>query len=228
MHARIAVVALAIAVVPAAARGQADPAVQVGADGAGRWEIGPYVGVARHSPVGTHLGVTPDRDHVFIGIHAFAPIWSTHRITLGFAPEVVPLLVVTNNPKYFSVRDLSGETFKIDRGERGPVAGFAVSPIGLEGRFAFTPAWQGFIASSVGGVWFTREVPILEARRFNYTLEVGGGVQWRYHSRTSLRVGYKFHHLSNAWTAISNPGIDAAVFFAGVEQAIGRKHESSR
>src|SRR5205809_8102171 len=28
-----------------------------------RWELGPYGGVARHSLVGTHLGVTPDRNH---------------------------------------------------------------------------------------------------------------------------------------------------------------------
>ena len=35
------------------------------------------VGVGRHSPVGTHLGVIPDRDHVVIGIHLTAALWRT-------------------------------------------------------------------------------------------------------------------------------------------------------
>jgi hypothetical protein len=39
--------------------------------------------------------------------------------------------------------------------------------------------------------------------------------------RTWLRVGYKFHHLSNAKTAPSNPGVDAKVFLVGLERAIG-------
>ena len=42
-------------------------------------------------------------------------------------------------------------------------------------------------------------------------------------SRDSLRVGYKFHHLSNAFTAPLNPGIDAAVFLVGFERAIGSR-----
>jgi Lipid A 3-O-deacylase (PagL) len=221
VHGRIAVVLLALAIAPpAAARAQDDSAADAAA---GRWEIGPYVGVARHSPVGTHLGVTPDRDHFFIGIHAFAPIWSTRRLSLGFAPDAVPLLVVTNNPEYITVTTPSGDRRRVNSSDREPVAGFAIAPIAVEGRLAFNRVWQGFIASSVGCVWFTREVPILEARRFNCTMEIGGGVQWRYRRRTSLRLGYKFHHLSNAYTALANPGIDAAVFLAGIEQAVGRQ-----
>jgi len=209
-----AIVIVFLTAAPAAAQSAAEPA---------RFEIGPYFGVARHSPVGTHLGVTPDRDHVFVGVHAFAPLWSSHRVTLGFAPDAVPLLVVTNNPVYVTVTTLDGERFRVDSGERGPVVGFAVAPIGFEGRLAFSRGWQGFMASSVGCVWFTREVPILEARRLNYTLEVGGGLQWRYRPRTALRLGYKFHHLSNFYTALANPGIDGAVFLVGVQQAIGSR-----
>jgi hypothetical protein len=34
-----------------------------------RWEVGPYIGVARQSPAGRYLGVIPDRYHLFLGLH---------------------------------------------------------------------------------------------------------------------------------------------------------------
>ena len=185
-----------------------------------RWEVGPYVGVARHSLVGTHLGVVPDRNHLFIGLHATADLFRAGRWTLGYAPEVVPLLLVSNNPKYRHFQDSGGGEITVEDGT-GPVAGFALSPIGIEARIRLTSRWRAYTAGAAGGVWFTREVPTSYSRAFNYTFEVGGGLIWQYRSRESLRVGYKFHHLSNLYTAPSNPGIDGAVFLLGFERAIG-------
>jgi hypothetical protein len=187
-----------------------------------RFEAGPYVGVARHSLVGTHLGVTPDRDHLFVGVHAVLNVVRKHRWTLGYAPEVVPLLLVSNNPKYQRFPDGSGGQIVIEDG-RGPVAGFGISPLGVEAQARLGRRWRGYGAGDAGVVWFTREVPVAYARALNYTLEFGGGVLWQYCPRQSLRVGYKFHHVSNAFTATQNPGIDAAVFLVGMERAFGRR-----
>src|SRR5437773_5765595 len=83
-----------------------------------RWEAGPYVGVARHSLVGTHWGVTPDRNHLFIGVHITVNMVRSRRWTFGYAPEVVPLLLISNNPKYRQVPDaVDGQvTFEEGRG----------------------------------------------------------------------------------------------------------------
>jgi hypothetical protein len=62
--------------------------------------VGPYVGMARHSLVGTQWGMTPDRNHLFVGLHATANLIRSHRFRFGYAPEIVPLLLVSNNPKY--------------------------------------------------------------------------------------------------------------------------------
>jgi hypothetical protein len=191
-----------------------------------RWEVGPYVGVARHSLVGTHLGVTPDRNHLFLGVHVTAHVVRSPRWTLSYAPEVVPLLLVSNNPtyRYFPLAD--GARIAVEDG-RGPVAGFAVSPIGVEAQTRLAPRWRAYVAGAAGGVWFTREVPTAYSRAFNYTFEVGGGLLWQYRPGESLRVGYKFHHLSNLFTAPDNPGIDGAVFLVGFDRAIG-SHQDSR
>jgi hypothetical protein len=101
------------------------------------------------------------------------------------------------------------------------VAGFAISPLGVEGQVRMTSRWYAYGAGAAGGVWFTRDVPTAYSRSFNYTFEMGGGVRWQYRPRRALRIGYKFHHLSNAYTAPSNRGIDGAVFLFGFEQAFG-------
>jgi hypothetical protein len=35
-----------------------------------------------------------------------------------------------------------------------------------------------------------------------------------------VQLGYKYHHLSNAYTAALNPGLDANVFYAGYEWSV--------
>ena len=187
-----------------------------------RWEINPYVGLARHSPVGTRLGVIPDRNHLFLGVHTVLNLLGSDRWAFGYAPEVVPLLLVSNNPKYRTFSASNGRKFMFENG-RGLVAGFAISPIGFEGKVRVAPHWQAYGAGAMGGVWFTREVPVAYSRTFNYTFEFGGGVRWAYRPHVSLRVGYKFHHLSNAYTARANPGLDANVFLFGFDRAIGSR-----
>ena len=104
----------------------------------------------------------------------------------------------------------------------GPVAGFALSPVGLEGQFRLTSAWRVCGAGGAGCVWFTRDVPVPGARAFNYTFETGGGLIWQYGHRSSLRAGYKFHHLSNGYSAQQNPGLDGAVFLLGLHRVMGK------
>src|SRR5262245_54625375 len=64
-----------------------------------RIAVGFYVGAARNSPVGTHYGATPDRDHLFLGLHSTLNVWRTHRWSVGYAPEVVPLLIISKTPR---------------------------------------------------------------------------------------------------------------------------------
>ncbi len=51
---------------------------------------------------------------------------------------------------------------------------------------------------------------------------------WRRSARTSLRLGYKFHHLSNNYTAEKNPGLDGHVFMVGVSFNASPAQERNR
>jgi hypothetical protein len=187
-------------------------------------ELEPYVGIARHSPVGQFLGETPDRNHLFVGLHVTAAVARWRSLTVAYAPEAL-LIVLSDNPTYVV------ETFTTSRGTGtfarftgvAPVAGFAASPVGFEGRIRVADRWRVYAATAGGFVMFTRATPDIEERRFNYTLEFGGGVDLRIHAEWWLRAGYKFHHFSNAFSALENPGVDANVFVVGVGHGVGKR-----
>ena len=184
------------------------------------WTIGPYVGVSMHSPVGRLWGLTPDRSHVLVGIRATFPVIQGRRWTFAYAPEAIPLIVVTNNPTYASVPRGPGRPPTLVVNGQAPVAGAGIAPVGFELRWAAADRFGMFGGSTIGALWFTRRVPVPNARAFNFTFDVGGGVRWRVGERLWLRAGYKFHHLSNAMTAPENPGIDAQVFYVGLERSM--------
>jgi hypothetical protein len=66
-----------------------------------------------------------------------------------------------------------------------------------------------------GAAWFTRDVPVPGALSTVFTMEWGGGIIRQLGEKSSLRVGYKFHHLSNAYRSPVNPGLDGNVFLLG-------------
>jgi Lipid A 3-O-deacylase (PagL) len=219
---RLAVVVFAVSVfwtlMPSIAAAQADT---VPANPWPRWEIGPYVGAARHSLVGTHFGVIPDRDHFFLGIDVTFNVVRRARWAFGFAPEVLPLVIVSNNPTYRTI-SAGRDRFIVEDG-RGPVTGFGVSPIALQGQVKVTSRLRLYAAGAMGAVWFTRDVPVIDSRAFNYTFEWGGGLRWQVRHREALRFGCKFHHLSNAYSAPQNPGLDAAVLLIGYEHSLASR-----
>lgn len=185
-----------------------------------RTEITPYVGVAVDSPVGHHFGVTPDRNHVFFGIHGLLHLFGSKRVVFGYAPDVVPLLLVSNNPGYRVTNFPNGRPASMTP-YSGLVAGLAVSPIGVETLVRLCCRWDAYAGGATGVAWFSRDVPVIGSRAFNYTFEFGGGAR-RTIGRTVVRLGYKFHHLSNAYTAPANPGLDGHVFMLGIGRSFGK------
>ena len=68
-----------------------------------------------------------------------------------------------------------------------------------------------------GGPFWTRlggKIPE-ESSEFNFVLMAGIGVSYFLTDRASLNVGYRFHHLSNAYTSTPNVGLNASLPFAG-------------
>ena len=129
-------------------------------------------------------------------------IFSNKSVALQYGVEVVPAAVLS----------LPDRTFT---GRRESVYGFGASPIGFKLSFKPKKRLQPFVGTSGGFLYFSRDVPVINASRFNFTFDFGGGVQIFSRANRAVTVGYKFQHISNGGTAAINPGVDANVFYAG-------------
>ncbi len=90
--------------------------------------------------------------------------------------------------------------------------GEAISPIGFQWNFLPRLKMQPFFIGHGGYMYSTKPIPVIYAGSFNFTFDVGAGVEL-YRSKTqSVRAEYRFHHISNHGTAQYNPGIDNGLF----------------
>jgi opacity protein-like surface antigen len=90
----------------------------------------------------------------------------------------------------------------------------AFSPLGY--KLSLSPArrFQPFVTGLAGLAVSPRDIPVFNSSSFNYTFEVGAGVQiYSTHTR-SCQLEYRYHHLANAGGSSANPGIDSGVFKA--------------
>jgi hypothetical protein len=178
------------------------------------------VGVGRHSPVGTHLGVTPDRNHVLLAVQYERRLIAVPHLAVLYTPELVPALWLSNNPTYV-VMGSAGTPQIVAVTGRSSVYGFGAAPIGFEAHARVARRVELYGGSAVGTIWFARAVPDPFARAFNFTFDLRAGMLWQLRGANALRVGYMFHHLSNANTAPSNPGVDGAIGVLGLQHAFG-------
>jgi opacity protein-like surface antigen len=69
-------------------------------------------------------------------------------------------------------------------------------------------------------MYSTRPIPVPFAGSFNFTFDIGAGLELYRSKSRSVRAEYRFHHISNHDTANYNPGIDNGVL--QITYAFGR------
>lgn len=100
--------------------------------------------------------------------------------------------------------------------ERTSLNGIGITPLGLQFNFKDQHPVQPFLRTSGGIMQMEKAFPNELGRQFNFTFELGTGVEFMIARETSLTLGYSFHHLSNAETAVFNPGVDSNLFYFGL------------
>jgi opacity protein-like surface antigen len=89
--------------------------------------------------------------------------------------------------------------------------GEAMSPVGFQWNFRAREKVQPFLDWHGGFMYSTKPIPIDFAGSFNFTVDAGAGVEFYRARHQSIRVEYRYHHISNANSATYNPGIDSGV-----------------
>ena len=90
--------------------------------------------------------------------------------------------------------------------------GQAFSPVGMQWNFQPRNKLQFFLTGHGGYIYSTQPIPVPNAGSFNFTFDLGGGVDFFRSHLQSVRAEYRYHHISNHETATMNPGIDNGLF----------------
>jgi opacity protein-like surface antigen len=98
--------------------------------------------------------------------------------------------------------------------------GEGMSPVGFQWNFLPRRKLQPFLVGHGGYMYSTQAIPVAQAGNFNFTFDLGVGLELYRTKTRSIRAEYRYHHISNHDTAIENPGIDNGLF--QVTYAFGR------
>jgi hypothetical protein len=202
--------------------------------------LGVWSAVAHDQSLATRIGYTHDRDLYLLGVRLTKPLKEVGLLQIDYAADLLPVVRSTNMPYYerytlprvtcaglptTAQRELCRDGYRM---APSTVSGYGIIPLGLQFRVAPQRLISLSARTSVGVVAFSRAIPDPRARRANFTLDAGAGIDvklpWQMTASTSLRL----NHISNAHTAELNPGMNTAMIEAGISyRGIARRGSSS-
>jgi hypothetical protein len=160
----------------------------------------------------TLIGKTPDVKFGNIGLRYGRVLAASKTVAFEWTVDVIPVSVLSNpRPEVTS----AGPGFTITSLVRHSVYGFGAAPIGLKFNFRRNRRVQPFGQATGGFLYFSRQAPVDDSARFNFTFDFSGGVQIVNSNRRSFTIGYKYQHISNGYTGIFNPGVDVQMITVG-------------
>lgn len=100
----------------------------------------------------------------------------------------------------------------VDTCSRQWTIGEGMSPVGFQWNFMPRRKLQPILLAHGGYMYSTHPIPTGAAGSFNFTFDFGLGVELYQTKTRSLKLDYRFHHISDRATTDVNPGIDNGLF----------------
>jgi hypothetical protein len=168
-------------------------------------EVGVWAGYSPNNP--TLIGTKTDRQFFELNVQ-YARVLATGKSwAFKYMVELVPVATIRQPRQSVSGADVPGS--------KRTIYGAGISPIGLQLNFRRRHLLQPYINGTAGILYFNEQVPVSNSSQFNFAVSWGAGVQVWVRKNQSISLGYKFHHISNAYSATLNPGVDSNLFYAG-------------
>src|ERR1041385_4169502 len=175
-----------------------------------RNEFGVWGGISFDAP--TWIGQTPDARFGEIGLRYGRVLAANDSLAFSWTIDAVPVAVLSVNR--FTLVPTGSGSFTVQR-RRERTYGAGLSPIGLKLNFRRRQMLQPFASGTAGFLYFSKDVPVPGAKRFNFTFDFGGGIDVVRDSRRAISVGYKYQHISNGDRSPINPGVDVQLIYVG-------------
>ena len=87
-----------------------------------------------------------------------------------------------------------------------------LSPLGTRINLLPHKRWQPTGSILTGLLLSSKKIPVDTGGSFNFTFQVGAGVEYFRTQTQSIRLEYQLQHFSNAYTAPTNYGVDSGLF----------------
>lgn len=166
---------------------------------------------------GARFAEIRNRNVFMAGVRAEWVLEAAGPFAVASTMEALPLIVV--NRRGGSLQDCwsgPGGRPRCQTDEGGANVGVGLVPFGFKLYLANRRNLRVFGSGAAGLVLFSRDMPVAGSRRLNFLVEYGAGAEIGRLGPGAVVVGWKFQHMSNAYTSLLNPGLDANVVFAGV------------
>ena len=176
-------------------------------------DIAVWFAISGKSPRLGFLGNAPGQRLGLAAVRATWQLRDRSAYRLAYAIDFIPLALTTQPVGFNTNRRVCppAEPCLFSAVNRifpdGRVYGFGISPLGAAATFRPKRTVQLLLDTTVGALWFTKPVPVTNGSRFNFTASVGAGAAIMTKDDRGIGFGYRFHHLSNARLAQSNPGL---------------------
>ena len=156
---------------------------------------------------GSLKGVTSDRHFYLFGVSYSRLLGHSRVCDVRWISEIMPVeLLAEPFLKGTNVQTLSAlSPFT----ETKVTYGVGTNPAGADVVFLPERKLQPFTGVHGGFSFFTRNVLDVDAAQFNFMLDGRAGVRVQMGGGKSLSVAYMFQHMSNAYAAVANPGVDS-------------------
>jgi hypothetical protein len=143
------------------------------------------------------IGVETDRRFALAGFSYSYRCWVSSWVSLNYTAGVMPAAILIE-PSH-------------------SVYGVGVTPVGFTLDFNRRRRLYPFVEFDGGIIASTEPIPERhpDATGLNFLFDLGGGIHWKVGLRGAVTLGYKFLHISNAFTTSFNPGVDNNVLYVG-------------
>jgi len=163
-------------------------------------EFGATFGVSPTSNRG--IGVTEGQQFYEASLNFGYVFWQHDSFAVKYKASLVPFALVHGDEATLQLRP--------DR----TVYGGGAEPIGFQLDFRNHRKVQPYVNVTGGFLYFTEQVPVTDSSQYNFTFSFGTGLEIL-SGRHAFVVGYRYHHISNGYTAMFNPGIDSQIISFG-------------
>ena len=135
-------------------------------------------------------------------------------LTFVFAPTASPQCRPSSENLSFTNSNtgvLETETITIACGRRWTYVE-GLSPLGTRINLLPHRRWQPTGSILTGILLSSKKIPVDTGGSFNFTFQLGAGVEYFRTPTQSIRLEYQIQHFSNAYTAPTNYGVDNGLF----------------